>query len=179
VRSPEKGRELAGAKLIIGDARDEATLRKAVQGQHVVISALGTPVSPFREVTLLSTATQALVNAMKTENVARLICITGIGAGDSAGHGGFLFDRLILPLLLRKVYADKNRQENIIRNSGLDWVLVRPTVLNNKPGSNTVRTLTNLSDFNGGTISRKDVAKFSLDQVHTDTWLRHSPLITW
>lgn len=179
VRSPEKGRELAGAKLIIGDARDEATLRKAVQGQHVVISALGTPVSPFREVTLLSTATQALVNAMKAENVARLICITGIGAGDSAGHGGFLLDHVILPLLLRKVYADKNRQENIIRNSGLDWVLVRPTVLNNKPGRNTVRTLTNLSDFNGGTISREDVAKFSLDQVHTDTWLRHSPLITW
>ena len=179
VRSLEKGRELTGAKLIVGDARDEATLRKAVKGQQVVISALGTPVSPFREVTLLSSVTKALVAAMKAENVPRLICITGIGAGDSASHGGFLFDHLILPLLLRKVYADKNRQEDIVRNSGLDWVLIRPSVLNNKPGRDTIRTLTNLSGFHGGTISREDVAKFSVDQVRADTWLRQSPLITW
>jgi uncharacterized protein YbjT (DUF2867 family) len=179
VRSPEKGRELTGAKLFVGDARDEATLRIALKGQQIVISALGTPVSPFREVTLLSTATQALVTAMKAENVPRLICITGIGAGDSKGHGGFLFDHLILPLLLRKVYADKNRQEDIVRKSGLDWVIVRPAVLNNKPSRDTIRALTNLSDFHGGTISREDVAKFSLHQALSDTWLEHSPLITW
>jgi len=179
VRSPEKAHELIGAKLIVGDARDGATLHKALKGQQVVISALGTPVSPFREVTLLSTATQALVSAMKAENVPRLICITGIGAGDSKGHGGFLFDHLILPLLLRKVYADKNRQEEIVRKSGLDWILVRPTVLNNNSSRDTIRALTNLSDFHGGTISREDVAKFCLDQVHSDIWLRSSPLITW
>lgn len=179
VRSREKGRDLKGAKLIIGDARDEAIMRKAVKGQQVVISALGTPVSPLREVTLLSSTTQTLVTAMKAENIPRLICITGIGAGDSAGHGGFLFDYLILPLLLRKVYADKNRQENIVRNSGLDWVLVRPSVLNNKPARNTIRTLTNLSGFHGGTISRQDVATFCLDQVSSDVYLQRSPLITW
>jgi hypothetical protein len=52
----------------------------------------------------------ALVGALKAEQVSRLICITGIGSGDSAGRGGFLFEKLIFPLLLRKVYADKNRQ---------------------------------------------------------------------
>ena len=179
VRSSEKGQELKGAKLIIGDARDEAILRKAVKGQQVVISALGTPVSPFREVTLLSTATQALVNAMKAESVPRLICITGMGAGDSAGHGGFIFDRLILPLLLRKVYADKNRQEEIVRKSGLEWILIRPSELNNKSGRDSLRTLTDLSHFHGGTISREDVAKFLLDQLRSDSWLLRSPLITW
>jgi uncharacterized protein YbjT (DUF2867 family) len=135
----------------------------------------------FREVTLLSSATRALVSAMKVEQVSRLVCITGIGAGDSEGHGGFLFDKLIFPLILRKVYAyaDKNRQEAIIRDSGLDWVLVRPSVLNNKPGRATTRALTDLSGFHGGTISREDVANFVLDQVRADTWLHRSPLITW
>jgi putative NADH-flavin reductase len=128
VRSPEKGSELKGAKLIVADVRDEKALREALKGQDAVVSALGTPASPFREVTLLSTATRALVNAMKAEHVSRLVCITGIGAGDSAGHGGLLFDNVIFPLLLKKVYADKNRQEAIIRNSGLDWILVRPSV---------------------------------------------------
>jgi putative NADH-flavin reductase len=179
VRSPEKARGLNGAKLVVGDARDEKQLREAVSGQDAVVSALGTPASPFREVTLLSTATRALVNAMKAEQVSRLVCITGMGAGDSAGHGGFVFDKAIFPLLLRKVYADKNRQEDIVRNSGLDWVLVRPAVLNDKPGRDKVRTLTDLSSFHGGTISRQDVAKFVLDQLHADAWLHRSPLITW
>jgi uncharacterized protein YbjT (DUF2867 family) len=179
VRSPEKGSDLKGAKVIVGDARDETALREALKGRDAVVSALGTPTSPFREVTLLSTATHALVSAMRIEQVSRLVCITGIGAGDSAGHGGFLFDNLIFPLLLRKVYADKNRQETIVRDSGLDWVLVRPSVLTDKPSRDTIRALTDLSDFHGGTISREDVARFVLDQLRADAWLHRSPLITW
>jgi putative NADH-flavin reductase len=179
VRSAEKAMGLDGAQLIVGDARDEQVLRNAVAGQDVVISALGTAASPFREVTLLSDATRALVSAMKAEGVSRLICITGLGAGDSAGHGGFLFDKVIFPLLLRKVYSDKNRQEAIVRSSGLDWVLVRPSVLNNKPGRGTTRALTDLSTFHGGTIAREDVAQFVLDQVHSNAWLHRVPLISW
>lgn len=179
VRSPEKASGLKGAKLIVADVRDERALREALKDQDAVVSAVGTPASPFREVTLLSTATRALVSAMKAEHVSRLVCITGMGAGDSAGHGGFVFDKVIFPLLLRKVYADKDRQEAIVRESGLDWVLVRPSVLNDKPGRGTVRALTDLSSFHGGTISREDVANFVLDQVRADAWLRRSPLITW
>jgi len=179
VRSAEKARDITGAKLIVGDARDETALRAALKGREAVVSALGTPVSPFREVTLLSTATRALVSAMKAEQVSRLVCITGMGAGDSAGHGGFVADNVIFPLLLKKVYADKNRQEAIVRDSGLDWVLVRPSILNNKPGRGSVRALTDLSGFHGGSIAREDVATFVLDQVRADTWLHRSPLITW
>jgi len=179
VRSAEKASDITGAKLIVGDARDERVLREALKGRDAVVSALGTPVSPFREVTLLSTATRALVSAMKAEQVSRLVCITGMGAGDSAGHGGFIADNVIFPLLLKKVYADKNRQEAIVRNSGLNWVLVRPSILNNKPGRGSIRALTDLSGFHGGSIAREDVAKFVLDQVRADTWLHRSPLITW
>jgi putative NADH-flavin reductase len=179
VRSPEKAGDLEGATVVKGDARDEGALRAALQDQDAVISALGTPASPFREVTLLSAATRALVSAMKGEGVSRLVVITGIGAGDSAGHGGFLFDKVIFPLLLRHVYADKDRQERIIRDSGLDWVLVRPAILNNKTGRGAVRALEDLSGFNGGSISRQDVARFVVDQAENPTWMRRAPLITW
>lgn len=179
VHSPEKGGDLQGANVIVGDARDERALREALKGRDAVVSALGTAASPFREVTLLSVATRALVSAMKVEQVSRLVCITGIGAGDSAGHGGFVFDHLIFPLLLRHVYADKNRQEAIVRDSGLDWVLIRPSILNDKPGRGTIRALTDLSGFHGGTISRQDVATFVVRQLRADTWLRQAPLITW
>jgi uncharacterized protein YbjT (DUF2867 family) len=60
VRSAEKARHIKGAKLIVGDARDESALRQALKGQDAVIGALGTPASPVREVALLSSATKAL-----------------------------------------------------------------------------------------------------------------------
>jgi uncharacterized protein YbjT (DUF2867 family) len=177
VRSVARAQNLAGATLVEGDARDEAALQRALAGCSGVISSIGTSVSPFNEVTLLSTATRALVKVMTQEGVRRLVCITGLGAGDSRGHGGFVFDKLIMPLLLRKVYEDKNRQEDIVRASGLDWVLVRPVVLNDKPGTGAVQALTDLSDVHGGTIARSDVASFVVDQLTDDQWLSHAPLI--
>jgi hypothetical protein len=58
-------------------------------------------------------------------------------------------------------------------------VLVRPSVLNDKPGRAAIRALADLSSFHGGTISRANVASFVLDQVRDDTWVHRSPLITW
>jgi uncharacterized protein YbjT (DUF2867 family) len=179
VRSKARAADLAGAELIEGDARDPASLTRAIAGCDAVVSSLGTAMSPFREVTLLSTATRALVGVMEQQNIRRLVCITGLGAGDSRGHGGFFFDRLFLPLMLRKVYEDKNRQEDAIRASTLDWTIVRPTVLNDKPARGHVKALTDLSDVHGGTIARSDVAEFVVRQLTTDTWLRKAPLITW
>jgi uncharacterized protein YbjT (DUF2867 family) len=179
VRSKAKAADFAGAELVEGDARDEQALSRALEGCSGVISSLGTAMSPFREVTLLSVATRALVKAMEARNVRRLVCITGLGAGDSRGHGGFLFDTLIFPLLLRKVYDDKNRQEDAVRGSKLDWVLVRPVVLSDKPAKGAVRALTDLSGVHGGNVARSDVAKFVVQQLTDDTWLRRAPLITW
>lgn len=178
VRSTARANGL-DALLVEGDARDEAALDRALTGCDAVISALGTPASPFRRVTLLSTATRALVAAMRRRQVRRLVAITGIGAGDSRGHGGFVFDRIILPLLLRKVYADKDRQEALIADSELDWLVVRPAILNDKPRRGTVRALTDLAGFHGGTIARADVAAFVIDQLASDQFLRQRPLIAW
>jgi uncharacterized protein YbjT (DUF2867 family) len=177
VRSKAKAEGLEGAELVEGDARDEGALVQGLQGCAGVISSLGTSISPFREVTLLSTATRALVKAMNRQSVRRLVCITGLGAGDSRGHGGFVFDQLIFRLLLRKVYDDKNRQEGIVRASGLDWVLVRPMVLNDKPPRGQVRAMVDLAGINGGEIPRADVATFVVEQLTSDEWLRKAPLI--
>ena len=125
----------------------------------------------------MSEGTRVLAAAMKQRGVRRLVCITGMGAGDSAGHGGFVYDRLIKPLLLRQIYKDKDRQEAIIRASGLDWVIVRPAVLTDKPATGGVLAIINLDGFNGGTIPRADVAAFVVAQTESDEWLGKTPLI--
>jgi acetyl esterase/lipase/putative NADH-flavin reductase len=178
VRSAAKARDL-DAVIVEGDARDAGALERALADCDAVISALGTSVSPFREVTLLSTATTALVAAMRRRGVRRLVSITGIGAGNSRGHGGFLFDRIIMPVLLRNVYADKDRQEALIAQSDLDWVVVRPAVLNDKPRRGRIRALLDLGGFHGGTIARSDVADFVVDQVESNAFIGKAPLITW
>ena len=158
VRNAATAQDVGAASLIEGDARDDAVLGRALDGCDAVISSLGTALSPFREVTLLSRATTSLVAAMKKAGVRRLVCITGMGAGDSRGHGGFFYDKIFQPLLLRNVYADKDRQEAVVKSSGLDWIIVRPSMLTDKPATGRVRAMTDLSQFHGGSISRADVA---------------------
>jgi uncharacterized protein YbjT (DUF2867 family) len=170
---------LPGVELVEGDARDATALAKAMIGCAAVANALGSGVTLFREVTLFSESTQALIEAMRAQQVKRLVCITGIGAGDSRGHGGFVFDRLVLPLLLRTVYDDKNRQEALIRASDLDWTIVRPTELSKDAGRRHWRVLTDLADYHGGKIARTDVAAFMVEQLGSDRYLRQTPLITW
>jgi putative NADH-flavin reductase len=120
---PKSDSILPGARLVIGDALDAAVLKQAVAGQDAVADSLGSSMSgPFKEVHLFSESTRVLIDVMQTTGVRRLVCITGIGAGDSHGHGGFLYDQIIQPVLLRGVYADKDRQEQMIQDSGLDWI---------------------------------------------------------
>ena len=178
VRNAATAQDVGAASLIEGDARDDAVLGRALDGCDAVISSLGTALSPFREVTLLSSATTSLVAAMKKAGVRRLVCITGMGAGDSRGHGGFFYDRIFQPLLLRNVYADKDRQEAVVKSSGLDWIIVRPSMLTDKPPTGRIRAMTDLSQFHGGSISRADVASFVVDQVTSGQWLHQTPVIS-
>ena len=125
----------ANLEKVSGDALDRDTIRNALQDVGVVIQTLGVDFAPrliFEGTSLFSQSTRILVDAMKTAGVKRLISVTGLGAGDSRGHGGLFYDAVVFPLLLKRVYDDKDVQEWIIRSSGLDWTIVRPGLLTNK-----------------------------------------------
>jgi putative NADH-flavin reductase len=95
-------------RVLGGNVLDPEALEAAVAGQEAVLSALGT--HSTKPTTLFSASTANLVDAMKKHGVRRLVCLTGVGAGDSKGHVGFLYDRIFLPLVLRNQYEDKERQ---------------------------------------------------------------------
>jgi hypothetical protein len=89
-----------------------ATLSIAIQfgtyskTSDVVIQTLGVDISSraiFERTTLFSRSTRIVVDAMKAAGVKQLIAVTGLGAGDSRGHGGFLYDTLAFPLLLKRL----------------------------------------------------------------------------
>jgi uncharacterized protein YbjT (DUF2867 family) len=179
VRSKASAPDLLGADIIEGDVRDVDALMRALEGCDAVVSSLGTGLSPFNEVSLLTEATHALIPAMKRSGVRRMVCISALGVGDSRGHGGFVFDRLFMPLLLRHAYKDKGRQEAAIRASSLDWVIVRPAMLTNDPARESLRAIADLAGVNGGKVARADVARFVVEQLATNTWLKKTPVLMW
>ncbi|MEH2462996.1 NAD(P)-dependent oxidoreductase [Nostoc sp.] len=179
VRNPDKFEmQHNSLQIVKGDILDPASL-DAVQQEDAVISSLGTKKISLESVTLFSEGTKKLLQAMKRHSVKRLICITGLGAGDSKGHGGLLYDKLILPLILKRIYDDKDRQEAEIRQSNLDWVIVRPGILTNDPVKGNYRVLTDLTGVTAGKISRADVAAFVLQQLTSDRYLNQTPLICY
>jgi putative NADH-flavin reductase len=170
----------AGLEKVSGDALDSDTIREALRDINVVIQTLGVDISPraiFERTTLFSRSTRILVDAMKAAGVRRLIAVTGLGAGDSRGHGGFLYDALAFPLLLKRVYDDKDVQESVIKSSGLDWTIVRPGLLTNGPATGQYRVVTAPNEWRFGTISRADAADFLVRQIDDRALIGTTPLL--
>jgi len=162
-----------------GDILDAASVEKAMAGQEAVISALGLPISISRKpTTIYSDGTRNLVAAMDKQGVHRLVCITGVGSGNSRGHGGFFYDNIFQPLLLSGGYDDKTRQEEIIKQSDLDWVIVRPGILSNGAAKGKYRVMLDGNYVTKG-IARADVAAFVLAQLSSDTYLKKTPGISY
>jgi putative NADH-flavin reductase len=163
-----------------GNALDSDTIRNALEGVDVVIQTLGVDISLraiFEPTTLFSRSTRILVDAMKAAGVNRLIAVTGLGAGDSRGHGGILYDVVVFPLLLKRVYDDKEAQEWIIRSSGLDWTIVRPGLLTSGPAAGRYRVLSMPQEWRFGVVSRADVADFLVRQADDRTLIGATPLL--
>jgi putative NADH-flavin reductase len=165
---------------IDGDALDSSTVQRALAGVDVVIQSLGLPAGPdliFGSVRLFSEATRILVDAMKESGTRRLICVTGFGAGDSRGRGGLLYN-VAFSFLLGRAYDDKDVQEQLVRRSGLDWIIARPVILTNGPETGAYRVLTDPRDWRCGFISRADVADFIIKQIDDDSYLGTTPVLS-
>src|SRR5262249_12058078 len=164
---------------ISGDALEMNTMKRALTEVDVVIQSLGVSVGPeiiFEPTRLFSKATRVLVTAMEKAQVKRLICVTGFGAGDSRGRGGLLYD-VAFCLLLGRIYDDKDVQERIVRNSKLDWVIVRPVILTDGPRTRAYRALVDPRAWTCGFISRADVADFLTKQIDDDAFIHKTPVL--
>ena len=151
-------------EVMQGDVTDLAAVEPAVADQDLVCCTVG--ILPTRKpVEVFSRGTRNILEAMQRRSVERLITVTGIGAGDSRGHGGFLYDRIFQPLLLGTIYRDKDRQEELIEASGSRWTIVRPGFLTNGRVTGRYRTIVDTSELAGGRISRADVAHFILKEA--------------
>ena len=165
---------------IAADATDQQALENALQGVEVVMQTLGVKAGPSmvcQSVDLFSEATRALLSAMRQAGVKRLIAVTGFGAGDSRGRGGLLH-KLGFNLFLRRAYDDKDVQEKLIRESGLDWTILRPVILYNGARTGNYHVLTDPRRWRVGFISRANVADCLIRQIDDDRYIGATPVLT-
>jgi putative NADH-flavin reductase len=168
----------ARLRIVKGDIVDPASTAVATAGHDAVCVCIGIP--PTRKpVNVFSRGIGNVLAAMGRGSQQKLVVVTGIGAGNSKGHGGFFYDRVINPLLLGTIYADKDRQEAMIRASDAQWLIVRPGFLTDGPRTGKYRAIEDLTNVIAGNISRRDVADFVLKQLATPTYFGKTPLLTY
>lgn len=157
---------------LAGDALDAGAVAAAVAGHDAVLIALGAG----RRGTVRATGTRNIINAMRRHNVRRLVCQTTLGVGDSYGNLNFFWKRIMFGALLREVLRDHTAQEAAVRDSALDWIIVRPAAFTDgaatgayQHGFAPTRRDIRLK------IPRADVAGFMLQQIADNTYLRQAP----
>ncbi|MGH3326460.1 MAG: NAD(P)-dependent oxidoreductase [Streptomycetales bacterium] len=192
VRNPKK---LSGqARVVTADlaAPDPAALAAAVDGADAVLSGLG-PRSNA-EAGIASRGTQAIVDAMKATGARRLVVISSESMTTIPSPGrpnppkhdpgeGLILRYVVGPparrVFLRKQYADLGVMEDIVRDSGLDWTIVRPALLTDKPVTGTYRTANGQKPRGGFRISRADVAHFMLRVLERPETIEQAITITY
>ena len=163
--------------LVQGDAMNQTDVEKVVQGADAVISVLGHRKDSPKD--MQTVAIQNIITAMQKFGVKRLISLTG--AGVEAPQDKPKFSNHLIKFALKTmsgdVLRDAEQHAEIIKNSHLDWVIVRGPMLNDGPHTGKYRVGW-VGINTSARISRADVADFMLKEVTDNTYLHQAPMIS-
>ncbi len=178
VRDPAKlTLKHAHLTVLVGNVLEPDTLLPVVRRQDAVVCALGS--RPGNTDVAVSEGTKNLIAAMHKTGVRRLLVVSSLGVGESLADAS-LPSKLFIKTVLSGPIAEKEIQEEAVRKSELDWLIVRPTRLNNDlpTGKYKVGEHIKFSLFAMPQISRADVAAFLLDQLDSNQYIGQAVTIT-
>ena len=162
------------------DVRDAAAVAATVDGCDAVLSSLGVPFSR-RPISVYTDGAETITDAMHAHGVKRLVVVSSSATyPHHHADGGFLLNRVLQPIVTRTIgkttYADMRAMEAMVRDSGLDWTIVRPSGLFDHD---------EISDFHvhedespGVFTARIDLAAAILAQLETDRYAGKAIAVT-
>lgn len=163
-------------KVIVGNVLDLAAVEKAVVGHSAVLCALGAG----RKGIVRAAGTANIIKAMEKAGISRIICQSSLGVGDSWDTLNFFWKHIMFGMLLKEAFKDHQTQEMYIKQSNLDWTIIRPGAFtdgqltgNYKHGFTGNDKRTQLK------ISRSDVADFMLKQLTDNRYLKKTPGLSY
>ena len=161
--------------LVSGDAFDSASVAQAVKGQDAVICALGAG-SDLKKTTVRTTGTINIISGMQKNNVKRLIVVTAMGVGESWDTLS-LFNKFFFATLLKSSREDHETQEAAVRESGLDWTIIRPSGLTDTPRTGVYEVGENIPAATSK-IARADIADLILKELEQNALIGKAVTIT-
>lgn len=179
VRSPEKITvSHQNLELIKGELNDYQKITEAISGAAAVISALGPSMDPNYTGFPVLEGHQNIVKAMKAENVSRFITLATPSVPFEKDVSSDITDR---PPILAKQYLPVAYKEivqvgDLVRDSGLDWTIVRILHPTDDPATGIVRVSFGDREIKPD-LSREDIAAFILGQVKDTTYIHSMPII--
>jgi len=162
-------------RAVKGDVLDRASLDAVMPGHDVVLTPFG-PRSASGPQTLYTAGGANIVAAMKAAGVKRIIAVTSGGVEDDPGPP-LIYRWVIKPLFLQKGYDDHKRFEAMLKDSGLEWIVVRPYRLLDGPRTGRYRVSPRFLPAKPVGIHRADIADFMVKQLGSDEWLRQTPTL--
>jgi putative NADH-flavin reductase len=176
-RSPEKvtARD-PNLRVVQGDVLSPASLEPAIVGQDAVVSCLGAGLKGG----VRSEGTRNVIRAMEGAGVRRLISQSSLGVGESRDNLNMYWKHIMFGLLLRKAYADHGLQEQYVRESSLDWTLVRPAAL--VDGNATGTYSHGFAPKRKGLdlkVSLADLAEFVVGELENPAYLHMAPGLSY
>jgi putative NADH-flavin reductase len=166
---------IAATRLTVAraDVHDRAATARVVEGSEVVLSTLGVQFSR-KPITIYSDGIASIADAMTTHGRKRLVVVSSAGTEPSRhADGGFLLNRVMQPMVTRTIgkttYADMRRMEAFLRQSSLDWTVMRPGGLFDAEQPSDYELAENRSErvF----TSRADLAASMLAQATSRVWI--------
>ena len=160
--------------FIIGDVNDPGPVHKAVQGQDAIVCALGS--RDLKKTAVRTIGTKHIIKAMRERSVRRLIIISAMGTGESWDTLS-LVNKFFYAVLLKSSREDHESQEAIVKNSGLDWTIIRPSGLTDAPrtGKYEVGEMISAKESK---ISSADVADLILKELEQNELINRAVTIT-
>lgn len=160
--------------LVKGDVRHLSDIEQGIKDSEAVICTLGAPASDKSKIR--TEGTKNIIQAMQSQQQKRLICLSSLGYGDSRPMLPFMLKYIIMPFILKHVMADHENQEAAIKESNLDWTIIRPGNLTDGLPTGAYKYGFSYTDKNIKIkkITRADVANFMLKQIQDNTYLQKS-----
>ncbi len=156
-----------GLRIIEGDVMNAADVTGAIAGHERVVISLGNSQNPFALMlgakrttprTVCAVGTQHIIAGMQASGCQRVVCVSAFGVGATKAMMPLMF-KLFYAVVLREHMADKEQQESVLRQSGLDWTLVQPVGLVDQPVTGQYCARAD-GTIGKQTISRADLAQF-------------------
>lgn len=174
VRDESKLGNISGKfKQICGDALNPAQVEAAVQDSQAVLSTLGPRGKPA---VMVAESTKNIVSAMEKHQVRRLVVVSVAGIAVPQDRRSFNLISVLIKLLLKDVFRDRENQLAVLDASKVEWIAVRvPRLTDELPTGSVQAFFGNPSP--SMKVTRADLADFMLRQLTEDQWLRQAPIL--